>query len=353
MDCIEISGYKSINKERIDLNSVNVLIGANGSGKSNFISFFTLLNRLYNRKLNTFIELAGGAGKILHKGLKKTGSISFKIEFDNGNYGYSSEITAGTDGFIFTKEELFNNNNSWDISGNSKESLIKNSDNKVAKYIIEHLQKFRKYHFHDTSKNSPFVNLSNIENDIYFLYSDGSNIASFLYYIRENHKIIYDNIVKTIRSVAPYFSDFYLLPNKENYVKLQWTDNYSETIYGAADLSDGTMRFIALAVLFMQPELPGTLIIDEPELGLHPKAVTKLAGLIKSAASKGCQVVVATQSTDLISHFNPEDIITVDMINGETKFKRLNSADLSMWLEEYTLDDLWRRNIITTGQTNY
>ncbi len=113
------------------------------------------------------------------------------------------------------------------------------------------------------------------------------------------------------------------------------------------------MRFIALTTLFMQPNLPETIIIDEPELGLHPSAIAKLAGMIKSVEAKGSQVIVATQSTDLISHFTPEDVITVDQINGESLFKRLDTGTLKQWLEDYTIDDLWKRNIITTGQTNF
>lgn len=353
MDYIEISGYKSIKDERIELNPINILIGANGSGKSNFISFFTFLNRLFNKKLNDYIEISGGANKILHKGKKNTESISLKVAFDNNKNGYSAVLVSGVDGFVFVDENLIYKGNDWNISNSSKEALIKTSNIHRAKYIIQYLNGFRKYHFHDTSDKSPFSIFSNIDNDIYFLYSDGSNLASFLYNIQETDKIVYNKILKTIKSIAPYFSDFFLQPNNENNVRLQWTDRFSETIYGATDLSDGTIRFIALTVLFMQPTLPDTIIIDEPELGLHPTAIAKLAGMIKSVSKKGCQVIIATQSTDLISYFQPEDIITVDQINGESKFRRLDSESLSLWLEDYTIDDLWKRNIISTGQPNY
>ena len=141
--------------------------------------------------------------------------------------------------------------------------------------------------------------------------------------------------------------------DSSDFVRLQWTDRYSDVIFGVTDLSDGTLRFIALTVLFMQPSLPTTIIIDEPELGLHPTAITKLAGMVKSVSAKKCQVIIATQSTDLISHFSPQDIITVDQVDGESKFKRLKNDDLHQWLDEYTIDDLWKRNIITTGQPNY
>ncbi len=353
MDFIEISGYKSINSERVDLNPINILIGANGSGKSNFISFFDFLNRLYNRKINDYTALSGGANKVLHKGQKVTDQISFKVEFDDRRNGYAATLKSGAEGFIFTSEKLFYQGHPWDISSSSREADIKNSESYRAKYIRKYLNGLRKYHFHDTSEKSPFTNLSHVENDIYYLYNDGSNLAAFLYHINEHNKKFYTRIIKTIQSIAPYFSDFYFKFNAKGYVRLQWTDKYSDVTFGATDLSDGTIRFIALTVLFMQPKLPDTIIIDEPELGLHPTAIAKLAGMIKSVAAKGGQVIIATQSTDLISHFVPEDIITVDQKDGESKFKRLSNEELEQWLDDYTIDDLWKRNIITTGQPNF
>ena len=179
------------------------------------------------------------------------------------------------------------------------------------------------------------------------------NLGAFLYNIASENKIVYNLIVKTIQSIAPYFMDFFLIPEANKNIKLKWRSKYSSTVYGVNDLSDGTIRFIALTILFLQPRLPETIIIDEPELGLHPTAITKLAGLIKSVSSKDCQVIIATQSTDLISHFDPEDIVTVDQINGESIFNRLSSETLSQWLEDYTIDDLWKRNIISSGQPNF
>ncbi len=353
MDYIEIEGYKSIKYVKIKFTPVNILIGANGSGKSNFISFFEFVNRLYNRKLNDYISLRGGADKILHKGTKITQTIKFKTEFDNGNNGYAVSLTAGEDGFIFTDERLiYRGDTGKDIGRSTSEARLKITDNYRAKYLIKYLDGFRKYHFHDTSSNSPFSKLSHIENDIYYLYEDGRNIAAFLYHINQTDKITYNLILKTIQSIAPYFSDFYFRPNNENFLRLQWQDKFSSNTYGANDLSDGTIRFIALTTLFMQPELPQTIIIDEPELGLHPSAIAKLAGMMKSISQKGCQVIAATQSTDLISHFTPEDIITVDQIDGESKFERLNSESFAVWLEDYTVDDLWKRSIISTGQPN-
>ncbi len=351
IDFIEIKGYKSIKSAKLRLKPINILIGANGSGKSNFISFFEFLNRVFDKKLTTYVGLNGGMDKILHKGSKITDRISVDVEFNEGINGYAFEIQKGADSFIFIREHLvFRGDKGRDITHGGSEANIKSSDNYRAKYVIKLLNSYKKYHFHDTSINSPFSKTSHIGNDYYFLYEKGENLAAFLYYIKDTNIIVYNRIVKMIQSIAPYFSDFFLQPNNEDYIRLQWQDKYSSTIYGVNDLSDGTIRFIALATLFLQPNLPSSIIIDEPELGLHPFAIAKLAGMISSVAAKGSQVIVATQSTDLISHFRPDDIITVDQKNGESEFNRLDNQTLSAWLSEYTIDDLWKRNIITGGQ---
>jgi len=350
MEKIEIKGYKSIKELVLPLCPINIFIGANGSGKSNFLSFFDFLKQIYNQNLQEYVALKG-IDTFLHKGGKITEEISTHLYFQ-GTSGYSFTIKKGDAGFIFIKEGMWYEKNCWDIASFGNESSLRLQNIFRAKFIKNYINQLAKYHFHDTSENSPFNRESNVENDKYFLYEKGSNLSAFLYNIKNENGIVYNLIVKTIQSIAPYFLDFFLVPEKNGNIKLRWQSKYSSTIYGVNDLSDGTIRFIALAVLFMQPQLPETIIIDEPELGLHPTAIAKLSGLIKSAAAKNCQVIAATQSTDLISHFAPEDIITVDQINGESVFERLNSDTLKDWLEDYTIDDLWKRNIINTGQPN-
>ncbi len=353
MDFIKITGYKSIKDAKVELKPINILIGANGSGKTNFLSFFDFLNRLVNGGFEKYVALMGGVDRILHKGQKITDTISFQVEFENGKNGYSVILQSGSDGFIFTEEKLmYKNAPDKVISNYGKESRLKLSDNYRAPYLESYLSGLRKYHFHDTSKNSPFTQYSHAVNDIYYLYSNGANLAAFLLNIKNNHKIVYSRIIQTIQSIAPFFSDFELIPNDESFIRLQWKDKFSDSVFGVNDLSDGTIRFIALTVLFLQPKLPDTLIIDEPELGLHPSAIAKLAGMIKSVSLKGCQVIIATQSTDLIGHFTPDSILTVDLVEGCSKFERLKEDDLREWLADYTLDDLWKRNIITSGQPN-
>jgi predicted ATPase len=351
MDFIEIRGYKSIKQAKVELRPINILIGANGSGKSNFLSFFEFLNNLYERKLAQYVALNGGEDKFLHHGGKVTAQIDTRLSFENGKNGYHFVLEKGTEGFVFNEENLlYRNTRPKDIAVFGKEARLKAIDNYRAEYVLKYLNGLKKYHFHDTSKNSPFNSVSRVPNDTHFLYEKGDNLAAFLYQIQKENTVIYYRIVKIIQSIAPYFSDFFLQPNTEGYVRLQWQDKFSSNVYGATDLSDGTIRFIALTVLFMQPNLPQTLIIDEPELGLHPVAITKLAGMVQSVAAKGTQVILATQSTDLVSHFLPEDIIAVDHKDGASVFNRLKQNELEVWLEDYTIGDLWKRNIITEGQ---
>jgi predicted ATPase len=168
------------------------------------------------------------------------------------------------------------------------------------------------------------------------------------------HPKIYNRIEKNIQSIAPYISKLVLEPNPmdEKKIALRWVDaGDPESSFDAYQLSDGTIRFIALATLLTQPTPPSVIIIDEPELGLHPFAIAKLAGMIQAISSKA-QIIVATQSPGLINHFTPEDVIVMDRSVSENQsiFSRLSTESLKIWLEEFTLGDLWERNVINAAQ---
>ena len=322
MDKIEIKGYKSFKDLTLYLNPINILIGANGSGKSNFLSFFEFLNRMYEQKLTEYVAISGGIDKFFFQGSKVTDTIYANIKIQENSY--LLELKEGDAKFVFSKEGIGYHNDYYEIGHFNNESNIKSYNGlQRGDYIKRYLSEIKKYHFHDTGKS---------------------------YGIQQNAPIVYKRIVKTIQSVAPYFSDFYFNVSTSDTVRLLWTDKYSSTVYGPTDLSDGTIRFIALATLFLQPNLPKVIIIDEPELGLHPFAIQKLSGMIKSAAAKDTQVIIATQSADLISNFNAEDIITVNQFDGVSVMKRLEQKSLNAWLEEYTLGDLWKQNILKGGQ---
>lgn len=349
MDEIIVKGYKSFKELTVRLGRINLLIGANGAGKSNFLSLFELLGNAYEQRLAQYVTQLGGVDKLLHQGRKVTDRIEMAVT--EGRNSYALTLMEADGQLVVEHEKLYYNGTSLDIARFDEEPRLKAYDGmKRGEYIKDYISQIRKFHFHDTGRRSPFASDCDIVNDAYRMYEQGENIAAILYRIFNDAPMVYKRIVRVIQSVAPYFHDFYFQPTEAGKIRLQWQDKYSTMIYGPSDLSDGTVRFIALATLFMQPWLPKVIIIDEPELGLHPVAIEKLAGLIKAAAQRGTQIIVATQSAELISNFAPEEVMTVNQRNGNTDVVRLDEKGLAHWLDEYTLGDLWKQNIMKGGQ---
>jgi predicted ATPase len=210
------------------------------------------------------------------------------------------------------------------------------------------MRSWRIFHFHDTSESALVKGVQKI-NDVEYLRPDGRNLAPFLLMLREQHADNYKQVLRVVRLIAPFFGDFFLKPtpgNKDT-IELQWTEKGEDVPFKAHQLSDGTLRFICLATVLCQPERlqPETILIDEPELGLHPFAITLLASLLRSA-SKNKQVIVSTQSVALVNEFEIEDLIVTERVDRSSAFKRLAEGDFREWLEEYSLGDLWAKNIL-------
>jgi len=359
---LKIAGYKSIASndlaQTISLKNVNIIIGANGAGKSNFVSFFKMLNNIMTGALQLFVGKNGTAENILFFGSKKTPLLSAKLEFANEQnkdiYEFSL-VKSVQDSLIFSEEKIKWNDKEFVLGGGQKESVLFTSEqlNSAQRIIKTILSSCKAFQFNDTSDTSHIRNSSEINNNK-FLFSDAGNIASILYLLKNKKEYLnyYKRIVDYVRFVVPQFDDFELEPNPLNpeYIKLRWRQKGElEYILGPEQLSDGSIRFIALATLFLQPPslLPNVIIIDEPELGLHPQAVDILATLIKTAAQHS-QVIAATQSERLIDSFNSDDILVVeyDKKNNCSFFKRLDSKELSGWLKDYSLSQLWEKNIL-------
>lgn len=350
---IEIDGYKSIKHLSIDLLPINILLGGNGVGKSNFISLFTLLRNVYNQNLQNYILTKGGADSLLHFGKKQTSNIVIDVYF--GNLGDTQNrfmlgLQAGNSDNLFVKytKTAFNSHGRWhnqDFETNVKESLFATFNHSQAYYVNYRLMQFDVYHFHDTSDSSPMKGMCDLHDNTR-LRRNGSNLAAFLYFLKEKEPKHFKRIELTVKSIAPFFDQFVLKPNRLNEQKIQlvWLEKgFPDSYFNASHLSDGTLRFICLATLLMQPNPPATIIIDEPELGLHPVAINKLAALIRKA-SENTQIIISTQSINLIDNFEPEDIIVTDRSNDGSVFKRLNSVELKDWLADYSLGDLWGKN---------
>ncbi len=354
---ISIQGYKSIYKlENLALNSLNIFIGANGSGKTNFISVFKLLNQIIDENLQLYIAKEGGADNLLHFGQKQSETLELSLSFSANKYDISL-TPASSDTLIFGTETVSFYSGEYTTpyteelgSGHRETHLVKtlrtHKERTVAYYVFHTIKSWKVYHFHDTSKSAKVKQQGNI-NDNENLRADASNLAAFLYLLREKNNGHYQKIVSTIQMVAPFFDDFNLRPNplNEKTIRLEWREKGADFYFDANALSDGTLRFICLATLLLQPNLPATILIDEPELGLHPYAITVLAALIQSAAEK-TQVIISTQSVPLVNQFGPEDIIVVDRVKGKSTFRHLQEADLENWLDDYGMGDLWEKNLL-------
>lgn len=354
---VTIRGYKSIAYDRpvtLDLKDISILLGANGAGKSNIVGFFKMLGFMMSRKFASYVEMAGTSNSLLHYGPKKTPALSGELQFADGNSTDTYSFTlanASPDRLVITDEQVLwqkgdNEPYRVQLEPNFKESALAESKDQVAHSIYNMLSFCKVYQFHDSSAQGPLRQACPVETADY-LQSKGNNLPSFLLHLRENHRAAYNRIVDYVRDVVPQFDEFYLEP-VNGYVSLRWRDkSANDYVFNSCQLSDGSIRFIALATLLLQPEatMPNVIILDEPELGLHPYAITQLAEMIKDA-SHHAQVIIATQSKDLLDHFDLDNVSVVEMENGCTQLTHLTSQDYKLWLEQYSISELWDKNII-------
>ncbi|MES9906695.1 MAG: AAA family ATPase [Sedimenticola sp.] len=345
-----LSGYKSIQQCDLHMARLNVLIGANGAGKSNFISFFKLIAEILDQKLQLAVGRAGGPDALLHYSRKSTDQLKAELYFGNNGYKFSLEPTADNR-MVFAHEALWwNAHGDWRPAAGHFETYVEEQKNRtnIYDFVIPVMKSWRVYHFHDTSPSAKVKQVHGI-NDNAYLREDAANLAAFLYRLQQHHGAHYKRIVKTIQLVAPFFGDFHLRPTVDNSdkIQLEWTEVNQDIPFKANELSDGTLRFICLATVLLQPEhyIPSAILIDEPELGLHPYAIAILGSLMKSA-SEDHQLIVSTQSVELVNEFEVDDLIVVGREDGASTFKRLQEAELKEWLDDFTLGELWKKNLL-------
>lgn len=351
LETITLSGYKSIRElKKFRLHKgLNVLIGANGSGKSNFIRFFELLGHLMdpNKGLQNYVSARGGADAFLFRGMKVTPEMKAHLEFGLNEYKFT--LKAADDRSLFFAQESapfegprFGAIENDQGSGHKESQIARSHSTASKQWVFEAIRDWRVYHFHDTSPSAPVMGLCNIvDNDV--LHSNAANLAAFLMRMAKTLPEHYAQIEETVRQVAPFFGTFVLKEVSPGQTQLLWKDRYSDLLYYPHQLSDGTLRYICLSTLLLQPNPASTIIIDEPELGLHPYAIKLLASLLHEAAQR-CQLIVSTQASLLLDELTPEQVIVVNHNDGETRLERLNREKLIDWLQEYTLGQLWEKN---------
>ena len=362
LEAVTIKGFKTINAlEAFEPKRLTVLIGANGAGKSNFISFFRMLSWALVRENNLALHVAqqGGASALLHDGPETTQEIQVELAMVNekgrNEYVFCLCFAAG-DTLVFAHERYRfvcsgRTPEYWKETGvghKSPQLLARACNDTTADVIGRILSSIKVYQFHNTSHTARMRNKWNIDNidKPGWLREDAGNIAQLLLRLRQREPVYYQRIVETLRLVLPFFQDFVLEPDYGN-VMLCWRECNCDRVFNAAQASDGMLRTIALVTLLLQPpqNLPNVLILDEPELGLHPYAINVVGELI-SAAAQTVQVIVATQSTLLIDSFEPQDVVVVERDGRASSFKRLEAEPLSEWLQEYSTSELWEKNVV-------
>ncbi len=363
---VQIQGYRSLKSIELELRSLNILIGPNGAGKSNFVSFFKMLNEIMGGRLQQYIGISGRAQSLLYFGPRVTRHLDAELEFEaeEGTNWYNMRLShAAGDTLTFAKESLrflkhgYTDPEALSLGAGHQETRISEEANKgeqtagVIRYL---LNRCRVYHFHDTSATARVRQYGLLE-DNRWLMPDAGNLAALLYAYRgnrENPSVVYRRIVSTIRKIMPEFDDFDLEPSSLNRkeIILNWRKRGQDYLFGAHQISDGSLRAMAICTLFLQPEedLPRVIILDEPELGLHPHALEIVAGLIRAASSR-TQVIAATQSQSFLNFFEPAEIVTVETDAGESVFRRLEPDQLEDWLEDYSIGELWQRNVVGGG----
>jgi predicted ATPase len=356
LEKLTIKNFKSIREQTLALGRLNVFIGANGSGKSNLIEAFRFLREIVNQNLAGYTGMKGGADTLLYFGRKKSPEMSFQLEFGEGDSGEGYWVKLqGTeeDSFLIKEERAYydvrkNDPTPVDIvfSTFSRESKLKTSDHLIAREAKTALESYQVYHFHDTSDTAAVKGSGDVE-DNRVLRPQADNLAAFLYWMQQKQPDHFANIQDTLRQIAPFFQEFRLAPSKlnESKIRLEWKEKGSDAYFNSSSFSDGTLRFLCLATLLLQPQLPAVVLLDEPELGLHPAAIALLADLLSSAATR-TQVIVATQSVTLVNQFEPESVWAVDRVDQQSVFRHLSRQDMTAWLDDYGLGELWEKNIL-------
>jgi predicted ATPase len=348
---ISVAGFKSFREVKdFELRALNVLIGANGAGKSNFISLFRLLAQLLEGRLQVYVQEQDGPDRMLFGGRKRTERMTADFRF--GNNGYRITLVPAGERLVFEREETlffgdYANKSHLLGTGHAEALLISVHDDTFAPYVRPAIRNWRVYHFHDTSASAGVRHAQPVRENLR-LKEDASNLAPFLRLLFEAHSDHYRRIVETIRQAVPFFGEFVYRKDPGERLELEWIQQGDpDTVYGPRQLSDGTLRFICLAALLLQPQefQPDTILLDEPELGLHPYALNLLGALLQQASEQK-QLIVSTQSVELVNSLSPEDIVVVNREEGASTLQRLDAEALADWLKDYAVGELWRMNVL-------
>lgn len=373
---LHVQGFRRLYDVDLVLKPLNIVIGANGSGKTSLLDVFSLLAASASGALNeTISEFGGVDGNLTNLTAANAGAARFmafelamsvqghapiQYRMSMSPRGVTYEIADET----LTQQRqqspppfkhidahhgvvrYYEQNRGLippDWEYNAAESAL----SQVPKMYHEP-EDFRKrlassthYHVLDVGRRAP-VRLPQPMRDAKLPGRDGEDLVSCLYMLRETDSDRFEAIEATLRAGFPSFERLNFPPVAAGTLAMTWKDKTSKTPFYMHQLSEGTLRFLWLATLLQSPGLAAVTLIDEPEVSLHPELLSLLAELLREASQR-TQLIVATHADRLVRHLLPSEVVTVDIDKGgAADAKWADEFDLEQWLNEFTLDEVWR-----------
>ena len=374
-ECLHVEGYRRLRSLTVDLRPLNVLIGANGVGKTSLLEVFSLLGAGAEGRLEPRLASLGGLNEVLTR--DRATHLGFDVRMTSAErapLNYHLEIAPKGQSYQIVEEALTQHSDplaptpfkhiqarGLDVRYSTpkhkgllrptwEHSPLETALSQVPK-MYEEPERFRSrlascglYGLIDVSPRSP-VRLPQAMRPVTIPGPSGDDLVSYLFFLRESEPARYDVLTDTLEAAFPDFERLSFPPVAAGTLALTWTDvNFQSPMY-MHQLSEGTLRFLWLAALLQSPSLPAVMLIDEPEVSLHPYLLCLLVSLLREASLR-TQLVIATHSDRLIRFLDPAEVLVCDSTEGETTVTWADTMDLERWLADYTLDELWMMNVI-------
>lgn len=370
---IKITGLRRLRDVDLPVRPLMVIIGTNGVGKTSFLEALSLLSASASGKLNGSLSQLGGIANLLTRG--RSESLSFLVDMEiPGQMPLEYELCMeprGT-GYSIVKEVLSQQREGYGYEGPFKH--IQSSEGDIRYYGIEDSRLLRpdwehepletslaqvpkmfrqpeelrrilatatQYHVLDVGPRAQ-VKMPQSMKPAALPGPNGEDLVPYLYYLRESDRDRFDAIMDSMCAAFPNLQELNFPPVAAGMLAMTWKEaSFAKPIY-MNELSEGTLRFLWLASLLHSPSLSTITMIDEPEVSLHPELLSLLADLMREA-SRRTQLIVATHSDRLIRFLDPKEVVVMDLDDeGCATATWADEMDLEGWLEEYTLDEIWR-----------
>jgi len=371
---LRVHGFKRLQHMEVGLSDLTVLVGPNSSGKTALLEAVRVLSRSADRALAQAVADLGGMVAVMSRGgdglgphfalrvpvtssrvalyelTLRTVQSTHEVETEelwSGLAGVEHADLAFGFGLLHGVRVVDPELRGWDprLGLERQETLL--SDRPPGGSWVDELRaalaSIAFYGPVDAGPDAP-IRLPQQVRPARLPRPSGEYLASTLQYKRSRDRWMFDRLEGVLRTAYPGFEGLDFEPVAAGSIMLTWSERGK--VYYANELSEGTLRFLLLASLLLTTELPALVLIDEPEVSLHPELLCLLSDLLQDASSR-TQLLVATQSPELISWLKPEQIVVLDLDDeGWCQATPGDQLNLEDWLKDYTLGQLWTKGVI-------